>query len=121
MKEETKEWLAKAKNELRAAEYNLNANFFEVSAFYFQQSVEKALKALQIEKLGKFDRIHSLEMLAKSVKAPKNILKACEFLSPFYVTTRYPNQKAISNKNKVVKALKLAKEAIKWVSLELRS
>ena len=91
MKEETREWLEKAEEDFDIAKYNLEGGKYPAVAFYSQQSIEKMLKALQIEKLGKFDRTHDLVLLAKSVDAPAEIIEICEKINPFYVITCYPN------------------------------
>ncbi|MEM2897347.1 MAG: HEPN domain-containing protein [Candidatus Bathyarchaeia archaeon] len=61
-------------------------------AFLCQQSVEKALKALFINKLRKAPgSAHSLVYLGKSVDAPERIIQILKKLAPDYVLTRYPN------------------------------
>lgn len=59
MRKETENWVKKAKEDVGTASYNLKG---------------KRLKAMQIEKLGRFDGVHDLLALAKSVEAPENII-----------------------------------------------
>ena len=47
--DEANRWIAKAERDLNAAKINFDNKLFEVSAFLCQQSVEKALKALQLK------------------------------------------------------------------------
>ena len=91
MKEETRKWLEKAKGDLETATYNLKGNKLDASVFYSQQSVEKGLKAMQIEKLGKFTKTHDLLTLAESINAPEGIKNKCTKIAPFYTLTRYPD------------------------------
>lgn len=57
MKEEVKRWLKKAKQDLDSAKYNYEGKKYDVSAFLCQQSSEKALKALLLEKSGQLRKI----------------------------------------------------------------
>ncbi|MBI2675183.1 MAG: HEPN domain-containing protein [Candidatus Aenigmarchaeota archaeon] len=54
MKEDTQKWLWKAEKDFATAMYNFEGGKLDAAAFYSQQSAEKALKALQIERLGRF-------------------------------------------------------------------
>jgi len=113
MKEETKEWLSKAEEDLKTAEINLKNRRLAAAAFYSQQTAEKALKSLQIEKYGKFDKIHDLSILGKKLEAPENILIVCEKLTPFYIITRYPDSNEAYDSNSVKDAIKNCKEVLK--------
>ncbi|MBI2172983.1 MAG: HEPN domain-containing protein [Candidatus Aenigmarchaeota archaeon] len=84
MRQEAKKWLKKAESDLDSAEYNFKGKKLDVAAFYSQQAAEKALKALQIEMHGKFNKIHDLLTLAESVKSPAEIKNSCSVLTPFY-------------------------------------
>jgi HEPN domain-containing protein len=90
MESEVREWVVKAESDLRIAEKEVKIEEFEDSVFHSQQAAEKILKALQIKKLRRFDKVHDLEVLAKSVDAPKQIREYCIALSPFYTILRYP-------------------------------
>ena len=120
MKEEAKEWIEKAEEDLDTAEFNLKGRKMPAAAFYSQQAAEKALKALQIENLRRFDKVHDLVLLGKSVKAPEGMLKICEDLSPFYMITRYPNSKEAYDKEEVKKAVSSSKEVVEWVRRQLK-
>lgn len=75
VKEEAKNWLKKAEEDLGTAEDCIKIKRFYAAAFYSQQAAEKALKALQIEKLSRFDKVHDLLTLADSIIiAPKEIV-----------------------------------------------
>jgi len=120
MKEETKEWLDKAKEDMDIAEICYSKNKFGGVAFHSQQAAEKALKALQLEKLNKFDKVHDLVKLGESVGAPRNIIKNCDSLNPLYIETRYPISAKYS-KSSSLKFKKYAKEVMEWVKKEIKS
>lgn len=106
MREEAKEWLEKAKRDLEAARYNYEGDLHEVAAFLCQQSAEKALKALYIEKFGELLKTHDLHFLAKKLKAPAGIMDACKELSTYYVESRYPGGYAKFSAQNLIEALK---------------
>jgi len=91
MKKETIDWLKKANDDIKTADFNLKGRRLDAAAFYSQQASEKALKAIQIEKLGNFRKIHDLVALAQSVNATDEIKKSCSIISPFYTIIRYPD------------------------------
>ncbi len=48
MREEARHWWEQAKHDLETAEYLKAGERFDAASFYFQQAVEKGLKALYI-------------------------------------------------------------------------
>ncbi len=60
MRQEVKRWLQQAKEDLDAAEYNFKGGRFRLAAFMCQQTAEKALKALLINRTNAFPKIHDL-------------------------------------------------------------
>ncbi len=121
MKKETKNWLKKAKEDFETAKYNLKGKRLSAAGFFFQQAAEKALKAAQIEKLNRFERTHNLPILAKSLGALEEISEECEFLTIFYVITRYPDSEEKISKKDVIKAENASKKVIKWIEKILKS
>lgn len=120
MKEETRNWLKKAEEDLGTAEDCLKIKRFHASAFFSQQAAEKALKALQIEKLGRFDKVHDLLTLADSVKATKGVVDCCIKLNPYYTITRYPDVEK-SVKEQLVKGLpSTSKRVVEWAKQILK-
>ncbi len=69
----------------------LENGFADMAAFHAQQAAEFALKAVQIQKLGKFTKTHDLPDLANRVGAPPRIVKVSAALTPAYVAARYPD------------------------------
>ncbi len=122
MREEVERWLEKANEDLETARYNLKGKRWDAAIFYSQQATEKALKALQIEKLNKFEKIHDLIKLAESVNADKRILDLCDQINPVYFVSRYPD--IIGNRytrEEVKEILKASKKVLEWVKEEIQS
>lgn len=90
------EWLNKADEDFHFADANLKEgnNFYAQICFHFQQAAEKYLKAFIVAYDLEFEKIHNLVSLLKicSKKEPSlsSIFDECDFLSDFYIDTRYP-------------------------------
>ncbi|MEW6684607.1 MAG: HEPN domain-containing protein [Candidatus Edwardsbacteria bacterium] len=92
-----REWLNKAEEDFCFASLNLanhSNTFFTQICFHFQQAAEKYLKTYIVACELSFRRIHDLPELLKICQAHQSsfskLKKACEFLTDFYVDTRYP-------------------------------
>lgn len=118
MKEETREWLRKAKSDLDDARFNIQGNRSQLGAFMLQQAVEKALKALQIEKRETFERTHDLVKLASSMEIPQKFQRTLEELNPIYTGFRYPDVAEGEIKN-VKERLTEVEEIFKWIEKQL--
>ncbi len=118
--EEAEKWWEKAKEDLETAEYNLKGDMLNAAAFFAQQAVEKALKSLEIKKLGKFEKVHDLVLLAKHVNAPGRVIELSEKITPFYTITRYPDVEISYNKGEVSFIIKASNEVLEWVKRELK-
>lgn len=91
MKQETKKWFEKAKDDLKKAKDNFGIGHYDLASFLCQQAVEKSLKAVLIERKNEFPKIHDLVRLGKLVELDERLLKNCEKLSPVYIGARYPD------------------------------
>lgn len=121
MKEETEKWLKKAAHDIETAKYNFSGRIMDAAVFYSQQAAEKALKALQIERLGRFDKIHDLVRLAESINANKAILRLCDKISPSYFVSRYPDMEEEYDASEVKEILEASEEVLAWIKKELLS
>ena len=65
MREETKNWLKQAEMDFETAKGNVEIKKYYATAFFCQQTAEKALKAMALEKLREPARSHNLLELAK--------------------------------------------------------
>lgn len=102
MRIETAEWLEQVKYDLDTAESMFETDRYVYTIFMCHLAIEKALKALIVEKTGKAPpKIHNLIRLIKLSNAElnSNRLKFVSRLSLAGVVTRYPEnlRKAISD------------------------
>lgn len=94
MKDDTKVWLKYSEENLKSAKILLESNFFNLCLQNAQQSVEKALKAILIEKSLPFKKTHSITELKNILEAegvkPELSDENCELLDSIYLTSKYP-------------------------------
>lgn len=94
MKSETKAWLAYAAENLASAEILLEQNLLNACLQNTQQSVEKYLKAILIEKGHLFRKTHSineLTLLCAELNLDMGIAEEdCDLLDTIYLPTKYP-------------------------------
>ncbi len=119
MKEEVNKWMEQANEELDTADINFKAKKYFSSAFWCQQSVEKAFKALLIKRTNKFPKIHDLTKLARLTNAPKNILMLCSKINPAYTASRYPDSPKKYSKGECKKLIAYSKVILKWTKKNL--
>jgi HEPN domain-containing protein len=92
MREEADLWWRQALEDLRSAEANLTIERYYLVAFLCHQAVERALKALHIQKLRESPgATHSLVLLGRRVGAPSSLFGNLRKLGPDFVVARYPN------------------------------
>lgn len=115
MKKESESWLKKSDHDFDTAIYNLQGKRLDAAAFYCQQAVEKALKALYIQEYRELVRTHDLVFMGKKLKIPEDLLKICDEVNPFYVETRYPDVYEEYTERDVSEAVMKAKRVIEWV------
>lgn len=119
MREEVKRWMQMAKRDLITAKNSLKAKDYYASCYWSQQSTEKALKAVLINKTGHLIKIHDLVVLGKKVDLPAPLLERCVDLTHVYLDARYgdiggelPSEKF---DEKIASGfLKLVEEVIAW-------
>lgn len=89
------EWLQKADEDYGFATSSLEyAPYYAQICFHYQQAAEKYLKAFIVAHELEFKKSHDLEELLNTCGAKEpsltEIEEACNFLSRFYIDTRYP-------------------------------
>jgi HEPN domain-containing protein len=94
MKGETKRWLQFAEENFQSAQILAESKLFNPCLQNVQQSIEKAIKALLIEKAVGLKRTHSIFEL-KQLLSDNGVALAlsdddCDFLDSIYLPTRYP-------------------------------
>jgi len=112
-------WLKQSTKDFEVAKKNyLNKDYYVV-AFFCQQAVEKALKALSIKKNKTILKIHDLVKLAREVQASLEIIEKCSKITPVYFEVRYPESDELPadkvNKREADELLLLSEEVIQWV------
>ncbi|MEM3439327.1 MAG: HEPN domain-containing protein [Candidatus Bathyarchaeia archaeon] len=93
--ERYRDWLDEACDDYGAAEALHGLGKYGKACFLSHQACEKALKALLIKKLNRYESIHSAAELLRraggAVGVPEELLRKAEHLDRFYIPTRYPN------------------------------
>lgn len=109
-------WQRQACEDLKTSKILLREGRFLESAFFSQQAVEKALKALYIKEKGELIRVHETSFLAKKLNLPEKLAGYCEDLDPLYVESRYPDvgERDVSEKE-ARELLEKAEEVLEWV------
>ena len=91
-----KEWLDHADEDFKFASVNLSEHdrFFSRICFHFQQAGEKYLKAFIVAHDLPFRKIHDLSHLLKICQKKdesfQDLIEEAEFLTDYYINTRYP-------------------------------
>lgn len=121
MKKITQKWLEFAKKDLESAEILLKGKAYEGSIWHCHQALEKALKAVIVEKRIKLRKTHDLIGLVADAKieVSKDISDFIDNLNPYYNPIRYPDAameaKFSYPKSVCQNILKTTKEVIKWL------
>ena len=84
------------------------------------QAVEKALKALLIDRTGNFPRIHDVVELSRRVKAPLKITELCATINLAYTSTRHPDVSSDFDKGEVEEIVISTEEILEWIKKELK-
>ena len=120
MNEETSLWIKRAKSDLKKAKDNIGIKHYDLVSFLCQQSAEKSLKAVLIEKTNNFPRIHDLVKLGRLVNIDEILLKECEKLISAYIEARYPDTPDRKfTKLESVKDIKSAEIILKWAKKQI--
>lgn len=114
MKDDARVWIKEAEDNLVTAKLLYESERLKDASFYAQQVAEKALKAAQIEKLSRFDRTHDLVKLAQSIKATAEIVNYCADLTEYYVDTRYPVTRSVSE-DEAKDVIEKCEGVLEWV------
>lgn len=92
MRPEAQAWWELAGDDFEAAKATLESGHFHVTAFLAQQSVEKGLKALPIQRRKEMPpKTHNLQDLAEELGALASFETELMLLNPLYVATRCPD------------------------------
>ncbi len=94
MQDETKNWLTYAEENLESAKVLFASELYNPCLHNVQQTVEKALKSLIIEKSLSFKKTHNIfelkSLLEKNSISIELTEDECDFLDSIYLPTKYP-------------------------------
>jgi len=123
------DWLDEAADDYEAARLLYAAGKYSKACFFSHQACEKAVKALMIRRLGRYDPVHSvaelLRRLRPAVSVPEDLVRKGELLDRYYVPTRYPNAWPAGAPHRhyvredAEEALRLAEEVLRFVEREI--
>ncbi len=121
---EAKKWLDKSEKDLKHAESSLKLKDYEWSQIASQQSAEKALKSICIQKGIGLIKIHDLAVLAKKLEAPIKIIEKAALLNSFYSASRYPDAQELFdeklNESAANDAIDSAMEILEWCKSQMK-
>ena len=126
MRDEIRRWLEQSEADFSGARYNFDGGKFYIAAFWCQQAVEKALKALFLyEKKGEVPQSHSLIYLATNTSMPEKFFSFLKELTPKFIDTRYPDAsvdlpKNIYDEENTKRILEKSEEVLEWVKKKIR-
>ena len=125
MRKEAELWFLQAEEELDTASISFEAKKWFAVAFWCEQSAEKALKAVYIEKKKLMpQKIHSLTELGKQVSIPSELATMLIHLKKEYMMSRYPDISGdapykLYDQKDAERNLDYARKIIKWVRSKL--
>lgn len=125
MREEADNWWRQAKHDLETADFLLEGEKLDAAAFYFQQTVEKALKALYIAtKKEAPEATHSLTKLGRACGLPPEFSGFLRRLAAEYYVSRYPDATGdvpymTYDESDVAEFSRETHEALRWVEQQL--
>jgi HEPN domain-containing protein len=125
MRKETEHWWMQAKRDLVTASNSLNSEDYYACAFFVQQAVEKALKALILFKNKEKIMGHSLVHLGNFVGIPIQFVPELKKLSPQYFLSRYPDASEeipyeLYDEGIAKDFLKIGQEILTWIENQLK-
>lgn len=123
MKDETKIWLEFSIENLKSAKVLLDSDLYNPALQNIQQAIEKALKAIFVERSIIFKRTHSITEL-NNLLLERNIdvslsNDGCEFIDSIYLPSKYPVSQVLPDfeptKEICKKGIKIAESVLKIV------
>jgi len=123
MAQAPEEWLTQANYDMDTADYMFRGGRYMYTVFMCHLSLEKALKGLYAEKLGKEPpKTHNLLYLLEKMKLtlPEDLFDFISTLNRVSVPTRYPDdlQRILKDydKKKTKEVLDQSKQVLQWLS-----
>ena len=117
--DDPREWLNRAKSNLRLARSRVEGVYLEDLCFEAQQAAEKAIKALMIHRGIDFPYIHDLgallSLLAEAGEKIPSTVQQARKLTPYAATVRYPGIAERITDGEHSEAVRLAEGVVEWV------
>lgn len=118
------EWMHRARSDLALANMVADERIApEIIAFHAQQAVEKALKALLIQRQVEFPRTHIIGMLLNASKESgyhfQSSLEEVVKLSDYAVSARYPGEMSEVTREEARAASHLASLFLAWAEKQI--
>ena len=114
-----KQWMLKAKNDLRGAKILFKENVFDLCVYHAQQCAEKMLKAYLVFKKQEIRKTHELELLAKLCQEFDSgfglLTNDAIELAPYCSKFRYPDDILIPEKDETLTVLNRSEKIYKFV------
>lgn len=125
MRLEIENWLKQAEADLRKAGILFKSREFDGSVFFCQQSAEKALKAVALERLRESPKGHSIIYLAQLVRLPGGMMSGIRDLNPEYLITRYPDMASgapseLYDEEIASRHLETARAVMEWAKKQMK-
>ena len=128
MRPEAGPWWRQAQADHDAARQNMRLGLHFVVVWLVQQSAEKALKALWIDRQGvEAPRTHDLDYLGQQLNVPTAVASDLSVLTPLITAVRYPDDSTgVAPVDAVggaaaATALMTLERVIEWIRNELRA
>ncbi len=128
MNDETKVWIEYAEENFKSAKVLLNSKLFNPCLQNIQQSIEKSLKAVLIEKSIGLKKTHSIIELKQIIEENKLFIVQitdddCDFLDSIYLPSKYPLMSVLPdfepNEDICNKGILLAEQVLEQVKKKL--
>lgn len=122
--DDPREWLNRARSNLKQAEKVIPGVYLEDLCFSAQQAAEKAIKAVFVHRRVAFPYIHDLSRLLGllekgGLKIPKYVSRADE-LTRFAVESRYPGLSGPVTKRQHRALVRIAGGVLKWAERQIK-
>src|SRR3989344_6220629 len=126
MKNETKEWLKISQEDKEVAEMTWETKRYVYSIMFWQQSVEKILKAYIIEACNILPKkTHDIDQLLKQAQLDSSELghKSSKELTRAFMRTRYEDlsRQYYSDRKKVEPLITQAQDLYQWIHKKLKN
>lgn len=116
--DDPREWLNRAKSNLRRARERIPGVYLEDMCYDAQQAAEKAVKALMIRRELDFPFVHDLDRLISLLEEDGEVIpdevRQVGQLTKYAIVGRYPHEHRPVSEDDFKEALALAEVVVRW-------